>query len=74
MGGVQKGEKMTCEDCLYFRLTRGSRDWHGLQLEPDDAECVGNASEKDLDKYFADAEDNAENCSGFRSRYKEDNI
>ena len=27
---------MTCEDCLFFKLTRGSRDWHGLQLEPDD--------------------------------------
>ena len=65
---------MTCEDCLFFKLTRGSRDWYGLQLEPDDAECVGNASESDLDKYFADAQDGAENCTGFRSRYKEDNI
>lgn len=74
MGGVQEGEKMTCEDCLYFKLTRGSRNWHGLQLEPDDAECVGNASERELDKYFTDAEDGAENCTGFRSRYKEDNI
>lgn len=65
---------MTCEDCLYFKLTRGSHDRYGLQLEPDDAECVGNVSEKDLDTYFTDAQDGAEECSGFRSRYKEDNI
>ena len=72
MGGLKKGESMTCEDCLFFKLTRGSRDWYGLQLEPDDAECVGNASEKDLDKYFCDAEDGAENCNGFRSKHKEE--
>ena len=65
---------MTCEDCLYYKLTRGSRNWYGQQLEPDDAECVGNASETEIDRYFVEAEDNAENCSGFRSRYKEDNI
>ena len=65
---------MTCEDCIYFKKTRGSRNWHGVQLEPDDYECVGNASEEEIDKYFCDAEDGAENCKGFRSRYKEDNI
>ena len=74
MGGFQKGEKMTCEDCIYFKEYRGTRDRYGLQLEPDDYECVGNASERELDKYFTDAEDGAENCTGFRSRYKEDNI
>ena len=74
MGGVQKGEKMTCEDCLYFRQIRGSRNWYGQQMEPDDCECVGSASEREMDKYFINAEDNAENCTGFRSRYKEDNI
>lgn len=63
---------MTCCNCIYFKLTRGSHDIHGLQLEPDDAECVGNASEEDIDKYFCDAEDGAEHCSGFKSRNKED--
>ena len=65
---------MTCEDCLYFKIYRGSRDRYGLQLDPDDYECVGSASEREMDKYFINAEDNAENCTGFRSRYKEDNI
>lgn len=74
MGGVQKGEKMTCEDCIYFKEYRGTRDGYGLQLEPDDYECVGNVTDRDLDRYFTNAEDNAENCTGFRSRYKEDNI
>ena len=74
MGYIQKGEKMTCCDCMCFKLTRGSRDWYGLQLEPDDAECVGNASEEELDRYFCDAEDGAEHCSGFKSRYKEDYV
>ena len=63
---------MTCEDCRSFRLTRGSRDWYGLQLEPDDCECVGKASEEEIEKYFSDASDDAEKCSGFVSRHKED--
>ena len=65
---------MTCEDCRFFMKYRGSRDRYGLQLEPDDYDCASSrASEKDLDKYFADAEDGAENCCGFERRLtKED--
>ena len=63
---------MTCEDCIYFKLTRGSRDRYGFQQEPDDAECVGNASEEEIDKYFCDAEDGAEHCTGFRTKHKEE--
>lgn len=75
MGGFQKGEKMTCEDCIYFKEYRGTRDRYGLQLEPDDYECVGNVTDRDLDRYFTNAEswDNEEDaCSGFRSRHKEE--
>ena len=63
---------MRCDDCLCFKEYRGSRDRWGLQLEPDDYECEGNATELDLDRYFSECLDGAENCQGFRARYKED--
>lgn len=64
---------MTCEDCVYLKFYRGHRDRYGIQTDPDDYECTGNATEADLDKYFADAEDGAEHCCGFSKRMtKED--
>lgn len=72
MGGVQKGEEMTCSDCLYLKCYRGRRDRYGIQTEPDDYECVGKASKEDRYKYFFEAEDDAEHCEGFKSKYKED--
>ena len=72
MGGFKKGESMTCEDCIYLKITRGSRNKYGIQLEPDDTECVGNCTEEEIDKYYSDAEEHAEECSGFRSRHKEE--
>ena len=64
---------MTCEECRHFVHHRGHRDRYGLQTEPDDYDCTGNATEDDLDKYFCDGEDGAENCMGFKRRMtKED--
>ena len=72
MGGFQEGESMRCDDCMFLKEYRGSRDRWGLQLEPDYYECVGNASEDDIDKYFVEFEDGAENCKGFRCKHKEE--
>lgn len=72
MGGLQKGEEMTCEGCKWFKVYRGTRDRYGLQQEPDDYDCTSSrATEDDLDKYLCDGEDGAENCMGFEHRWKE---
>lgn len=66
---------MRCEECINFKLYRGSHDRYGLQLEPDDAECVGNVTENDLEKFFCNAEtwDKEEDgCSCFSPRDKEE--
>lgn len=63
---------MTCGDCIKYKIYRGSRDRYGLQLEPDDADCTGNPTKEDYNRYFSEAEDGAEHCSCFRSRFKED--
>ena len=63
---------MSCGDCKYFKEYKGARDRYGLQLDLDDYECVGRASERDMEKYFVEAEDGAENCSGFECKYKEE--
>lgn len=69
------GEKMTCDDCRYFREHRGSRNWYGEQTEPDDYDCTSSrATEKDLDKYFTDAEDGAENCMGFEQKWRKEDF
>ena len=31
-----------------------------------------HASEEEIDKYFCDAEDGAEHCTGFRTKHKEE--
>ena len=63
---------MTCEDCIYFKTHRGHRDRYGFQTDPDDYDCVGNANERELDKYFCDFEDGAENCGGFSPRHRDE--
>ena len=66
---------MRCEDCKYFKVYTGTRDRYGLQQEPDDYECVGRATEEDLDRFFSNSEswnNSADGCSGFESRHKED--
>lgn len=68
---------MNCLECKYYKVYRGSRDWYGMQLEPDDSECMGNPTEKDLDKYYTDGEEwevNEEGCSGFKRKMTEDDI
>ena len=66
---------MTCEDCKFFRIYRGSRDRYGVPQEPDDAECVGNVTENDLEKFLCNAESwdkEEDGCSCFSARYKEE--
>ena len=68
---------MNCLECEYYKVYRGSRDWYGMQLEPDDSECMGNPTEEELDKYYSDGaewEVNEEGCSGFKRRMTEDDI
>lgn len=57
---------MTCRDCVHFKTYQGSRDFHGLQLDPDEYECTAEPSEEDIDKYFCNAEDGAEECTAFQ--------
>ena len=56
---------MTCMDCINFKVWKGSRDRWGLQLEPDDCECKAEPTEDEIERYFCNCEDSAENCGGF---------
>jgi len=66
---------MTCSDCIHFKLYTGTRDRYGIQQEPDDAECTGNVTENDLERYFCNAEswENKEDaCGDFSPREREE--
>ena len=48
-----------CNDCLYLKIYRGSKDRYGVPQEPDECECLkmDDMSEEEFDKYFCDGED-----------------
>lgn len=47
-----------CNDCLYLKIYRGSKDRYGVPQEPDDFECLkmDEMTEEEIDKYFSDGE------------------
>ena len=63
---------MTCRDCIRYKIYRGSRDRYGLQLEPDVADCTGRPTDDEYNEFFCNASERAEDCSWFKSKYKED--
>lgn len=48
-----------CNDCLYLKIYRGSKDRYGVPQEPDDYECLmmDKMSEEEFDKYYCDGKD-----------------
>lgn len=63
---------MNCWDCINYKVYRGSRDRYGVPQEPDEYECTGEPREEDIDKYFCNAEDGAEECAAFEYRRREE--
>ena len=47
-----------CNDCMYLKIYRGSKDRYGVPQEPDDCECLkmDDMSEEEFDKYYCDGE------------------
>ena len=47
-----------CNDCLYLKTYKGSKDRYGVPQEPDDYECLRmeDMSEEEFDKYYCDGE------------------
>ena len=48
-----------CNDCMYLKIYRGSKDRYGVPQEPDDYECLkmDEMTEEEFDKYYCDGED-----------------
>lgn len=47
-----------CNDCMYLKIYRGSKDRYGVPQEPDDFECLkmDEMTEEEIDKYYCDGE------------------